>query len=247
VTSFCWLAKLRGWYERHRYDFVFYRWLEKRALLPWLSLKSSDRVCELGSFNGANARQISLSNGCSIYGVDIDQRIVQVAQSHSKTERTHFLVASAQYLPFASESFDKVYGISVLEHFANPRAALKESFRCLKKGGVLAFTTDSFALGELWPGTQQIHREKYCVRRYYSGPELSREIESAGFRLLHTEPVLRHWSSGFLFELSVRVIIVKSAAFLLLPLLRWIEKAYGSDNEGYMQMVCAKKPEKTTA
>jgi hypothetical protein len=47
------------WYERHRYDFVFYRRLEKQAMMPWLSLKPGDRVCELSSFNGANVRAFS--------------------------------------------------------------------------------------------------------------------------------------------------------------------------------------------
>lgn len=235
------LTLLHRCYERHRYDFVFYRRLEKRAMMPWLGLKPGNRVCELGSFNGANARVISYRYGCSVYGVDIDHRIVRLAQSFNKTERTWFLVASAECLPFTNECFDKIYGISVLEHFTDGRTALTEAYRCLKSGGVLAFTTDSFELGELWPGSQKLHCQKYSVRRYYSKSELTREIESAGFRLLHAEPVLRHWSTGFLFELSVRYTIVKSAAFILLPLLRVIEYAYGSRDAGYMEMICAAK------
>jgi len=235
-------SRLKGWYERHRYDFVFYRRLEKQAMMPWLSLQPGDLVCELGCFNGANARALSRRFGCTVYGLDIDQREIRLAQSYNKTEQASFVVASAEHLPFASESFDKIYGISVLEHFVDGQVALRETYRCLKPGGVLVVTTDSFGLGELWQGTQKTHCKRFFVRRYYSQLELVGEVESAGFRVLHAEPILRHWSTGFLFELSVHVHVVKSAAFMLLPLLRWLERAYGSRDAGYMVMVCAVKP-----
>jgi ubiquinone/menaquinone biosynthesis C-methylase UbiE len=246
IKGFAWRLRLKRGYERHRGDFIFHRALEKSAMMPWLTLKPQDRACELGSFNGADARRISECYRCNIYGLDIDHRFVRLAQSFNKTERTHFLVASAESLPFADECFDKIYGISVLEHFTDGLRALKEAYRCLKARGILVLTTDSFALGEVWRGTQKIHCKKYFVHRYYSQSELVREVESAGFRVLHAEPILCHWFTGFLFELSVRFIAVKSVAFLVLPLLRWVEKAYGSRDAGYMEMVCAVKPTKTT-
>jgi len=237
-----WKFLLTRFYWRHRYDFVFYRRLEKGAMMPWLNLKPGDRVCELGSFTGADAHRLSKRFGCTIFGLDISQRHVRLAQSFNKTQRTGFLVASAESLPFADGSFDKIYGVSVLEHFANGEHALKEAHRCLKPGGALVFTTDSFALRELLPGTQDIHRKRYHVRHYYTQPELISQLESAGFQVLHAEPVIRHWTTGFLLELGVHYNGVKLPASLLLPLLRWLEKTYGSRDLGYMQMVGARKP-----
>jgi ubiquinone/menaquinone biosynthesis C-methylase UbiE len=237
-----WRARLHGFFERHRYDFVFYRRLEKRAMMPYLDLKPGDKVCELGCFNGANARALSHRFHCTVDGLDVDPDVIRLAQSFNKTEQTSFVVASAEHLPFANENFDKIYGISVLEHFSDGQTALREARRCLKPGGVLVVTTDSFGLGELLPGTQKTHREKYFVSRYYTIPQLKGELESAGFQVSHAEPVLRHWSTGFLFELSIRVPVVKSAAFFLLPLLGVLELLFGSTDSGYMIMVSAVKP-----
>jgi len=242
-----WKFLLTRFYWRHRYDFVFYRRLEKGAMMPWLDLKPGDRVCELGSFTGADAHRFSRRFGCTIFGLDLSQRHVRLAQSFNKTKRTSFMVASAESLPFADESFDKIYGVSVLEHFASGENALQEAHRCLKPGGKLVFTTDSFALRELLDGTQEIHRKRYHVRRYYSQPELLGQIQSAGFKLLHAEPVIRHWATGFLLELGVHYNGVKVPASLLLPLLRWLENTYGSRDRGYMQMVCAAKPAEPVA
>src|SRR6266540_4092103 len=106
-----WHFRMKRFYERHRYDFVFFRRLEKRAILPWLNFKPQDRVCELGSFNGANARAFAQRYGCSIYGLDIRPHVVQLAQSFNNTARTCFLVGSAEALPFGNETFDKIYGV----------------------------------------------------------------------------------------------------------------------------------------
>jgi SAM-dependent methyltransferase len=239
--AFSWHAVLKRWYERYRYRYVFYRTLEKESIIRWLNLQANDRVCELGSFNGANAREFSLRYDCTIYGVDLDRRVVNLAQSFNKTERTHYLVAAAEYLPFASERFDKMYAISALEHFTDEKSAFREAFRCLKSDGVFAVSTDSFALGQLWPDTQKRHQQRYSVRRYYSPADLAAEFESVGFEVLHLEPILRHWSTGLLFESSVRIDGLKSAAYILLPLLRWLERNYGSTEKGYMHMICAIK------
>ena len=121
---------LTRFYWRHRFDFVFYRRLEKRTMMPWLSLKAGDRVCELGSFTGADARRLSRRFGCTIFGLDISQRYVRLAQAFNKTERTCFLAASAEFLPFADGSFDKIYGVSVLEHFTDGERASAQVIAC---------------------------------------------------------------------------------------------------------------------
>jgi ubiquinone/menaquinone biosynthesis C-methylase UbiE len=160
----------------------------------------------------------------------------------NNTEQTHFSVAAAESLPFANESFDKILGISVLEHFQDGRQALQEAFRCLEPGGVLALTTDSFSLGEIWQGTQKRHAERFSVCHYYSKSELQDAVAQAGYLPLRVEPILRHRFTGFFFEWSIWTNGVKSLAFVLLPLMQVVEYFWGSQEAGYMMMICAQKP-----
>jgi ubiquinone/menaquinone biosynthesis C-methylase UbiE len=55
-----------------------------------------------------------------------------------------FHVANIAQLPFADESFDYVYSVSVLEHMAKGEdvMAIKEMSRVLKKGGTMMVTVD---------------------------------------------------------------------------------------------------------
>jgi SAM-dependent methyltransferase len=46
---------------------------------------------------------------------------------------------------FPDESFDCVFGYSVLEHLLNPCAYLRESFRCLRPGGTLIILTPNIS------------------------------------------------------------------------------------------------------
>ena len=158
MRSTNWRYRLQRWYEHHRYDFVFYRCLEKRAMLPG-SIFSRETKCVNSAVSTVPMPGTSPSSTDARSTVwDIDPESVSTAQQFNTTEQTRFLVASSESLPFADECFDKMYGISVLEHFADPQVALQEVYRCLKPGGLVVLTTDSFGLGEQWPGTHSSMR-----------------------------------------------------------------------------------------
>jgi len=50
-------------------------------------------------------------------------------------------IADAHHLPFRPESFSKVMMYEVIEHLENPKQALSEIHRVLKKEGILELTT----------------------------------------------------------------------------------------------------------
>jgi SAM-dependent methyltransferase len=49
----------------------------------------------------------------------------------------NFLAATAEHLPFSSQSFDVVHMRSVIDHLMNPELALREAFRVLRAAGSL--------------------------------------------------------------------------------------------------------------
>lgn len=90
-------------------------------------------------------------------------RISGIASFEQFIDRRHAEVVKAAYpevdmqrLPFADEEFDAVISDQVIAHLEDPRRALSEAFRILKKGGLGIHTTR--ASGPLDPYTRDYYR-----------------------------------------------------------------------------------------
>lgn len=73
------------------------------------------------------------------WAADVSHEAMRLAQRYAGEMgvRLRLLVADLEALPFSAECFDLVFSQGVLEHFADPRAAVREQARVLKRGGVL--------------------------------------------------------------------------------------------------------------
>lgn len=75
---------------------------------------------------------------------------------------------SGERLPFDSAAFDFVYASNVLEHMADPHAALAEWHRVCRSGGHIIITVPDFALYEQghWPSRYNAgHRHWFDVEK----------------------------------------------------------------------------------
>ncbi len=77
--------------------------------------------------------------GYAAIGVDHNLQAIQAAQRVARHlgVPSHFLVADARYLPFASDCFDTTFSYSVLQHFdeGDARFSIREAARVLKTSG----------------------------------------------------------------------------------------------------------------
>lgn len=95
-----------------------------------------------------------------------------------KTHPDLTYVGDIQQMPVASEQFDTVLCVEVLEHVPDPSAALSEIYRVLKPGGRLVMTI---------PHLMYMHNEPYDFYRY-TKYGLQHLLSKAGFSIKTIKP-----------------------------------------------------------
>jgi SAM-dependent methyltransferase len=113
--------------------------VEAALLLPHLrpGMRLLDFGCGPGSITIGLAHAVAPGD---VVGVDIAPQQVAAARALAAAARVpnlRLMVGSVYDLPFPDATFDAAFSRSVLEHLAEPLAALREVRRVLKPGGVL--------------------------------------------------------------------------------------------------------------
>lgn len=133
-----------GLFDRraHRYD----RWLKQRwffrpvhaTVLHALGLAPGERFLEVGCGTGTLTLAAATATGWA-EGADPAPGMVEVARSKPPPPgaRVRFLVAAAESLPYADETFDAAATSISMHHWVDPAAGLAELRRVLRPGGRL--------------------------------------------------------------------------------------------------------------
>src|SRR3989344_1875896 len=116
-------------------------------LLP----KNSKKILDVGCSSGVLTAQIAkILPKSKIVGLDSYGKAIIFARS--KYPKITFIVADAHNLPYKNNSFDLVICTETLEHLVDPKKALSEIKRILKKNGKAIISMDSgnFLFRTVW-------------------------------------------------------------------------------------------------
>jgi len=101
--------------------------------------RASSRMLEIGVGTGRMPKLLR-ENGATgeIFGIDITDNVARSG--------TVGILADARFLPLAEGTFDFVYSLGVVEHFAETALAIKEHARVTKNGGYVLITTPHLSM-----------------------------------------------------------------------------------------------------
>lgn len=99
---------------------------------------SGHNVLEVGCGRGATLLELA-RRGANVVGLDYSEEAIALCRKLSETggtaDRSTFVKADAQNMPFHDESFDFVFSVGLIEHFEDPTGILAEQYRVLRNGG----------------------------------------------------------------------------------------------------------------
>lgn len=120
----------------------YYRWFKGwiKILDYYLPLKKGNdkNILEIGCSIGAFAK-IFKERGFSVTAIDISEFIISKAKRLQ--DGINFKVLDIEKEADLKEKFDYIFAFEVVEHLKNPKKALKNMKKLLKKNGMLVFST----------------------------------------------------------------------------------------------------------
>ncbi|MDP2926058.1 MAG: class I SAM-dependent methyltransferase [Nanoarchaeota archaeon] len=124
--------------------------------------------------------------GIDTISLDISQEMLDIGQKRGNIVRSQ--IGDGEKLPFNDNAFDVVICMDSLVHFPNPRRAINEAYRVLKKDGVyVCSTSNPYDLGFLPRAIAKGIRSIFGNNEKNKGEGIFRYISSAQMKNALTE------------------------------------------------------------
>jgi tocopherol O-methyltransferase len=114
-------------------------------LLKWSGVRAAENILDVGCGIGGSSLYLAEKFHAQATGITLSP--VQAARATERAKealldaRSQFLVANAQEMPFADNSFDLVWSLESGEHMPDKAGFMQECYRVLKPGGTLIMAT----------------------------------------------------------------------------------------------------------
>ncbi|NHC33378.1 methyltransferase domain-containing protein [Scytonema millei] len=114
-------------------------------LLQWADVEQAKHILDVGCGIGGSSLYLAQKYNAQATGITLSpfqaNRAAQRAQAIGLSQKTEFLVADAQNMPFADNSFDFVWALESGEHMPDKVQFMQECYRVLQPGGKLIMVT----------------------------------------------------------------------------------------------------------
>jgi ubiquinone/menaquinone biosynthesis C-methylase UbiE len=166
------------------YDRKFYQWLKRKAnLLP------TETLLDVGCGKGGWLNFLESTNPYRV-GLDISLVALKHARRTWISANTDYVLADAENLPFRESSFNKVFCLGSLEHFANPQKGALEIKRVLKHKGIsYIFLPNAYFLGHIYlvykTGEPPDEGGQYFSETFATRKAWEKLIASSGLRIVN--------------------------------------------------------------
>jgi ubiquinone/menaquinone biosynthesis C-methylase UbiE len=169
-----WTDRYDSWFTTPIGQLV--RWYEAELLLSFLDPQPGERILDVGCGTGIFTVDV-LRSGARVTGIDLSAAMLARAVQRGGD---HFagLCADMCALPFADNSFDRVFSMTAIEFVADAVRAIAELNRVVKSGGRVVVTS----LNSLSPWAEQRRRKAatkgHCLfeQAHFRSPEEMRRL-----------------------------------------------------------------------
>lgn len=190
---------------RHEADMAFKR--RVRTIFDFIDPSDEMRILDLPCGRGFYLNMLRYVSQCDLVGADLDWNVVKTAKrALDPMPRIQIHHASIYDMPYPLDCFDAVILSEVLEHIDDDVRGLKEAFRVLKPGGILAVTVPNANYPLFWDPINKVLESLFNWRirrgplagiwanhiRLYTASQLRGAVQEAGFRIEEERSLTHH-------------------------------------------------------
>ena len=198
-------------YERNRFDGV------QAVLESFIDMPGGAAAAEVGCGTG---HWLAVLQGRTRQAAGVDLSAEMLRRARLAAPRAHVVRGRAEKLPWRAGSFDRLFCINALHHFADRDAFMIEAHRVLRPGGALLTIgldphtqLDSWWIYDYFPSALEADRARYLPTQ-----RIRERLHAAGFREAATE-IAQHIPASVPFALALeRGLVDRTASSQLMVL-----------------------------